>query len=63
MIEHFVSSNIKYSCENENFFKNDIKLLNENSENIDFTLFKSYIQKETSTFIYKSYSNIILVDT
>lgn len=63
MIEHFVSSNIKYSCENENSFKNDIKLLNENSEDIDFTLFKSYIQKETSTFIYKSYSNIILVDT
>lgn len=61
MIEHFVSSNIKYSCENEFFFKNDIKLLNENGEDINFTLFKSYIQKETSNFIHQSYNNIIIL--
>ena len=40
MIEYFISSNIKYSYEDEKYLKNGAELLDEDGKDIDADLFK-----------------------
>lgn len=61
MTKYFISSNIEYTKENNEYFKNGERLLGENRENIDGVTFKRYIQKEIGQFIHQSYSNIIVL--
>ena len=61
MIEYFISSNIKYSYEDEKYLKNGAELLDEDGKDIDADLFKRHIQKETANFIHQSYSNVIVL--
>lgn len=61
MTDCFVSSNAKYSCKGENYFKNDTQILDETGKGINDALFKRYIQKEVSSFVHQSYSNIIVL--
>ena len=58
---YFVSSNCNYSKNNEQYMKNGIILLDERDNPINDVHFKSLIKKETSSFIHKSFTNIIVL--
>lgn len=58
---YFVSSNCNYSKNNEEYMKNGIILLDERDNPINDVYFKSLIKKETSSFIHKSFTNIIVL--
>lgn len=61
MKEHYISSNSIYSSEDPLFFKNGIPLKNDEGNDIEQAEFKSLIKKETSSFIHKSFNNIIIL--
>lgn len=61
MIEYFISSNNKYTCEGNKYLKNDGALLDEEGNEIDESTFKRLIQRETAKFIHQNYSNIIVL--
>lgn len=58
---YFVSSNCNYSKNNEQYMKNGIILLDERDNPINDVYFKLLIKKETSSFIHKSFTNIIVL--
>ena len=47
--------------ENEKYYKNGAVITNDTGNVVDEITFKSLIKKETSTFIHKSFSNIIVL--
>ncbi|MBR4982834.1 MAG: SIR2 family protein [Lachnospiraceae bacterium] len=59
MNEHYISSNLIYSSENDQFFKNNTPIKNDKDMDIQQSEFNSLIKKEISSFIHKSFSNII----
>lgn len=61
MAEYFISSNNKYTYEENKYLKNDVVLLDEEGNEIDETTFKRLIQRETAKFIHQNYSNIIVL--
>lgn len=61
MNQHYISSNLIYSSENDQFFKNNTPIKNDKDMNIQRSEFNSLIKKETSSFIHKSFSNIIVL--
>lgn len=61
MIDYYISSNTRYTSEGGNFFKNGIELTNENGNSLEEATFKAFIKKETSTFIHRAFSNIIVL--
>ena len=61
MIKDFVSSNIEYSHDDDNLFKNGTVLLDEDNQKIENAVFKRYIHKEIANFIHQNYSNIIVL--
>lgn len=61
MIECFKSANSKYTFDNDKYFKNGIDIWDENGKDIDAHTFKQLIKKETSNFIHKNYSSIIVL--
>ncbi|WP_454961429.1 SIR2 family protein [Eggerthia catenaformis] len=61
MEDCFISSNVKYTYDNNKYCKNGISILNEEGTEIDEASFKRLIQKETSNFIHQNYSNIIVL--
>ena len=60
-MENFVSGNNIDTCDNGAYLKNGSVLLDENGNNIDEYTFKQLIKKETSNFIHKNYSNIVVL--
>ena len=60
-MDYYISSNIRYTSENGNFFKNGIELTNENGDPLDEVMFRVFIKKETATFIHRAFSNIIVL--
>ena len=58
---YFVSSNCNYSKNNEQYMKNGIILLDERVNPINVVYFKSLIIKVSSSFIHKSFTNIIVL--
>lgn len=61
MNAHYISSTIKYTSEKKDFFKNETLLTNEDGKKIKESEFKALIQKETSSFIHKTFNNIIVL--
>lgn len=61
MTEYFVSSNNKYTYEENKYLRNGVSLLNEDGNEMDEVSFKRLIQKETANFIHQNYSNIIVL--
>lgn len=61
MIDCYISVNSRYASENNKFYKNGAALTNENGDFIDEPAFKSLIKSETSSFIHKSFSNVIVL--
>lgn len=61
MNNHYISSNLIYSSEDDHFFKNNIPLKNDKGDAIKPSEFDSLIKKETSSFIHKAFSNIIVL--
>lgn len=61
MEAYFVSSNIKYTYDDDKYFKNGTPLVDENGDVIDEVSFKRFIQKEAANFIHQNYSNIIVL--
>lgn len=61
MKEHYISSNSIYSSEKNLFFKNGSVLRNDKGIAIKRPEFNSLIKKETSSFIHKSFNNIIVL--
>lgn len=61
MVEYYISSIAKYTYADDKFYKNGIPLLDENGDDINEILFKSFIKKETANFIHHNYSNIIVL--
>ena len=60
-MENFVSGNNIYTCDNGAYLKNGSVLLDENGDSIEEGMFKQLIKKETSNFIHKNYSNIVVL--
>ena len=62
MEHYYISTNSKYAVENNKFYKNGDILTNEDgSPKDEFAFFKSLIKKETSSFIHKTFSNVIVL--
>lgn len=61
MNQHYISSNLIYSSENNQFFKNNTPIKNDKGLDIKQSEFNSLIKKEISSFIHKSFSNIIVL--
>lgn len=61
MIEYFISSNNRYTYEENTYLKNGVTLVNEDGNKIDEISFKRLIKKETANFIHQNYSNIIVL--
>ncbi len=61
MIEYFKSINNKYIYDNDKYLKNEAPIMDEDGNNINDASFKLLIKKETSHFIHKNYSNIIVL--
>lgn len=61
MNQHYISSNLIYSSEDDQFFKNNNPIKNDKGMDIPRSEFNSLIKKETSSFIHKSFSNIIVL--
>lgn len=61
MTTHFISSNSTYTSDKNVFYKNNIALIDENSDPITDAAFNLLIKKETSSFIHKSFTNIVIL--
>lgn len=61
MVDCYISTNSKYAFEDDKFYKNGVVLINENGIPIDELAFKSLIKREASSFIHKTFSNIIVL--
>lgn len=61
MVDCYISTNSKYAFENDEFYKNGVALINEDGTPMDELAFKALIKKETSSFIHKTFSNIIVL--
>lgn len=61
MTTHFISPNALYTSDSNGFCKNGILLTNEDSSPINDTTFNLLIKKETSSFIHKTFNNIIVL--
>ena len=61
MVDCYISANSQYAYENEKYYKNGAVITNDTGNVVDEITFKSLIKKETSTFIHKSFSNIIVL--
>ena len=61
MLDCYISANSQYAYENEKYYKNGAVITNDTGNVVDEITFKSLIKKETSTFIHKSFSNIIVL--
>lgn len=58
---HFISSNAIYTSDNSGFSKNGTLLTNEDGTLINNATFNLLIKKETSSFIHKTFNNIIVL--
>lgn len=61
MTTHYISSNAIYTSDNNVFSKNGTPLTNEDGSPINDTTFNLLIKKETSSFIHKTFNNIIVL--
>lgn len=61
MVDYYVSSNLRYSVEDDKFYKNGIELTTEEDSSISEGEFKSLIKKETAGFIHRAFSNVIVL--
>lgn len=61
MTDYFISASSRYAYEVDYYSKNGRALLDEEGKNIEKCEFKQYIHKETASFIYQGYSNIIVL--
>lgn len=61
MVDCYISANSKYEFENNTFYKNGVILSKEDGSPIDEPTFKSLIKRETSSFIHKTFSNVIVL--
>lgn len=61
MTDCYISSNTTYAFENNSFYKNGVPLTNDDGNPIDELAFKSLIKRETSSFIHKTFSNVIVL--
>lgn len=61
MIEYFKSSKANYTFEGSTFYKNGEPLKTEDDKNISDVSFKALVKKETSNFIHKNFTNIIVL--
>lgn len=61
MEDYYISTNLKYAVENNKYYKNGVVLTNEDGSLKDELAFKSLIKKETSSFIHKTFSNVIVL--
>lgn len=61
MIEYFKSSKVNYTFEGSTFYKNGEPLKTEDDKNISDVSFKALVKKETSNFIHKNFTNIIVL--
>ncbi|MCH5250693.1 MAG: SIR2 family protein [Lachnospiraceae bacterium] len=61
MITHFISSNSIYTHDGNDYCKNGIKLINEDGSPMTDSAFNLLIKKETSSFIHKSFTNIVIL--
>lgn len=61
MTTHYVSSNVTYTSENNVFYKNGMALTNQNGRQIDDASFELLIKKEISSFIHRTFNNIIVL--
>lgn len=61
MIDCYISANSKYEFENNTFYKSGAILSKEDGSPMDEPTFKSLIKRETSSFIHKTFSNIIVL--
>lgn len=61
MVDCYISANSKYASEDDKFYKNGVIITNESGNSIDELAFKSLIKRETSSFIHKSFGNIIVL--
>lgn len=57
----YISANSKYEFENNTFYKSGAILSKEDGSPMDEPTFKSLIKRETSSFIHKTFSNIIVL--
>lgn len=57
----YTSLSANYTVENEEFYKNGNKLVNEEGNPISKIDFKMMVKKETSSFIHRNFSNIIVL--
>lgn len=61
MIDYYVSSNVRYSMQDERYYKNGIELVTEEGSAIAESEFKSLIKKESAGFIHRMFSNVIVL--
>ena len=61
MVDCYISANSKYEFENNKFYKNGVILSKDDGSPIDEPTFKSLIKRETSSFIHKTFSNVIVL--
>lgn len=61
MVDCYISANSKYEFENNTFYKSGAILSREDGSPMDESTFKSLIKRETSSFIHKTFSNIIVL--
>lgn len=61
MEDCYISANSKYEFENNTFYKSGAILSKEDGSPMDEPTFKSLIKRETSSFIHKTFSNIIVL--
>lgn len=61
MVDCYISANSKYEFENNTFYKSGAILSKEDGSPMDEPTFKSLIKRETSSFIHKTFSNIIVL--
>lgn len=61
MTDYYVSSNVRYSMQDERYYKNGIELVTEEGSAIAESEFKSLIKKESAGFIHRMFSNVIVL--
>ena len=61
MVDCYISANSKYEFENNTFYKSGAILSKADGSPMDELTFKSLIKRETSSFIHKTFSNIIVL--
>ena len=61
MKTYFISSNSIYTYDGNDYCKNGTKLINEDGNSINDSSFNLLIKRETSSFIHKSFTNIVIL--